>query len=213
MRSPSRVDASRTRRKRAGVDVERDDEHRRRPTRSAMRGRLAAGRGGDVGDPLPRLRVEHARRSPGSPGPAGWRDRRAPPGARQDRRSPVRRARSGTSAPRSTCTPRTSQLGLRPRRPSRAAGSAKGRARPVRSWRRARRARRRRRGRDGAGRRASRDTRARRSSLSGSGHGGPSLVERAQHRVHEPRRTWRSGRERVDRLGHRRVRGTSCSSW
>ena len=65
--------------------------------------------------------------------------------------------------------------------------------------------RRRRRGRWRAARRASRDTRARPRRSAGSGHGGPSLRERAEHGVGEPARAWRARRERVDRLRHRGV--------
>ena len=64
------------------------------PMRSAARGRLAARRGRDVEHALARLRVEHARRPPGSPGPAAWRGRRAT--AASAPRSPVCRTSSAS---------------------------------------------------------------------------------------------------------------------
>ena len=78
-----------------------------------MRGGLASGRGGDVGDPLSEMRGEDADTAWLA---WSWGVARPSRTAGSAAGSPMPRtmSESGTSAPRSTLTPARSQLGLEP---------------------------------------------------------------------------------------------------
>ena len=99
----------------AGVDVGRDDELRSSPIRSAIAVALPPGRGGEVGDPLPRLRVEHGDDRLARPGPAASPGPRATAGERaRGRRCRARRARRGRARPRLDLDAGGAQLGREP---------------------------------------------------------------------------------------------------